>query len=246
MKLQKLTALAFFLILSNVTMAMAMALENIPLTSSSGWLEVKYDNLPANKIHFDSQAASHKTLTMDIDRSASPLIFPFSQERSIQQIVVTAKVHGHLKISDKKIQGSKGADDFVFRLGFVRPGKKTLSLWQKPFASKWVTQLFNLAPKGSGIDSILFLSVPSTSQLTGKKRTHPASDLIQEIFLKPVSKNGSINIHYTFPKPIPTLALWLSSDGDDTKSKYQIQISKITINPHLKKKFHPTSKNKNP
>lgn len=216
------------LILSLITVlssAQATSLE-IPLKSSQNWIELKYSSLPANKVSFTSQG-----LSIEVENSASPLIYPLPKETKIKAIQIHARVEGSLSDFKNKTQGAKGADDFTLRLGLVESGNKTLSIWKKPFAASWVKKLFSLAPKGSGIEKILFLNVPQNSDLTGKSRVHPLSDLIEEIFLSPADSKRLIRINHSFKKPLKTVALWISSDGDDTQSKYRIVISKIKLIP---------------
>ena len=196
---------------------------NIPVKANNGWLELKYSSIPANAVSFASNG-----LSIDIDGSASPLIYPLSKELKVHRVQVHARIEGQITGLKGKKQGQKGADDFTLRLGLVESGSKTLSVWQKSFAASWIKKLFSLAPKGSGIEKILFLNVPEDPNLRGSSRVHPLSNLIEERFLAPANK-GSIRIDYKFKTPLKTVALWLSSDGDDTKSKYRIVISKIKL-----------------
>lgn len=202
---------------------------SIPLKNPSRqkeWTQIRFDNLPANKVKF-----SNDGLSVEVDKSASPLIFPLKNTLTVKQVRVRAQVTGGLTFTKDQKQGSKEADDFVFRLGLVKPGKKTLSFLQRAVASKWVIELFKLAPKGSGIEHIEFINVPSTSELTGSTRKHPLSDLFLETFIEPINQNGQIDFLYTFKEPIKAVAIWLSIDGDNTKSSYKIHISEIIINP---------------
>ena len=44
-----------------------------------------------------------------------------------------------------------------------------------------------------------------------------------------VEKTGSLSFAKTFEQPVEVVALWLSIDGDDTGSEYQVDIESIQI-----------------
>ncbi len=197
---------------------------SVPLGDAKAWLALEYSSIPANQVSHANNA-----LTLSINHSASPLIHQLTPPLQISQVQIKARVIGTLNLDANKQQGDKGNDDFSLRLGFVTAGDKRLSEWQKPFAAKWVKQLFALAPENSGIDNILFLNVPENAHLTGTNRQHPASDLLHEYMLSPANADGTIEINHTFAAPKDIVALWISSDGDDTQSQYQIIIESIVL-----------------
>ena len=196
----------------------------IPLQDPKAWIALEYSNIPANTV-----THSPDGLTLAIHQSASPLIHQLTSTRLVNKVHIQARVIGQLNLDTNKQQGEAGNDDFTLRLGFVAAGEKRLAGWQKPFAAKWVKQLFALAPADSGIDQILFLNVPEDARISGTNREHPASDLLHEYILAPASKEGIIDIRHTFDTPIETVALWISSDGDDTHSQYKIIIESIRL-----------------
>ena len=48
---------------------------------------------------------------------------------------------------------------------------------------------------------------------------------------------GQFTIDVQFDKPLEVLALCIVSDGDHTKSKFQVTVRDIQLNPELKKKL---------
>lgn len=192
----------------------------IPL-SSTDWVELKYKNIKPNQVTFeDSQ------IKIQVNQSASPLI---------HRLKVPMKINGFdLKVSIKgQILNSRGdvfGEDSFFRLGFVATGKKTLNWWQKKMAANWVLQLFSMAPAGVGLDKIYFYNLSSFGEQLGKSRIHPQSDLMHEEVIAITSENKELlEVNHLLQKPLEIVALWLSSDGDDSKSQFKVSIQKIAL-----------------
>jgi hypothetical protein len=107
------------------------------------------------------------------------------------------------------------------------------------FAPDWVKRMFALAPKGHGLDKIYFYSITSRNELLGKSRQHPKSKFMHEeyVFLAPIpagestdtaaTKPVSMSISKKFATPIAAAGIWLSIDGDDSKSKFEIKIKSL-------------------
>ncbi len=208
------------------TFSISHALANTtisPLSTPDHWMLLEYSSLKPNKV-----VISENRMKIDVNNSASPIIFPFESPQSLKSISLNIKVDGAIDLGDK-IQGNKGADDFLFRLGVVYEGDQTLNFFQKAIAAKWVKQLFALAPKGTGVDHISFFNIFSDARLAGKERTHPASELMKEAF-KDSLINGTRKQLRWYPNPDKrVLGLWISSDGDDTGSKYSVEISDLQL-----------------
>jgi hypothetical protein len=197
----------------------------IPLSTSLNWEVLSYRSIPANQIEFTKPG-----LQINVDKSASPLIYKFSQTEPIFQIEVEGRVSsGTLNLIDPKQQGLKKNDDFVLRLGLVTEGSKKLNWAQKLAAPAWIKRLHDVAPKGKGIHSIHFLEVSQTAELVGTKRTHYLSDLMTEEIVTSLNSDGSFRFTKTMSSPLPVLGLWLSTDGDDSGSKFQVVISRIDL-----------------
>lgn len=213
-----------FSLLSSFSLC-ASAIE-IPLQLDSHWHALNYRSIAAN-----SFSQTDKGLRIDVQASASPLIFTFDQPIDLQNIRVTGKMGGLPDIPGGLQQGGEGADDFPFRLGLVLEGDKTLNYAQKLIAPKWVKTLYSLAPAGTGVDHVLFLNLANPGTLNWKAREHPGSKgLFKETIVKHIEANMPFEMHYTLPQSKPVLALWISTDGDDTGSSYSIDLHSISIN----------------
>ncbi|MRI32904.1 hypothetical protein EOPP23_07890 [Endozoicomonas sp. OPT23] len=194
-----------------------------PLSNPDRWLLLEYSSLEPNKVEF-----SDNRMLIEVDNSASPIIYPFDSPQSLEAISLKLKLDGQLML-EKPLQGSKGNDDFVFRLGVVYEGEQTLNFFQKAIAAKWVKQLFALAPKGTGVDHISFFNVYSDDRLAGKDRTHPASDLMKETFQDTLAEGKAVSFQWHPDPEKKVLGLWISSDGDDTDSNYSVEISDLQL-----------------
>jgi hypothetical protein len=192
------------------------------------WQSLKYDNIPANRVTELAQG-----LQIQINASASPLIYVFEEASTINQVSVSGMIGSLPVIPQGLKQGEKGADDFPFRLGLVLEGDKTLNFAQKLIATEWVKILFGLAPEEAGIDHIMFLNLvnPGFQYVPGTLREHPNSkSLYTETFVGQIAADQNFNFSYQLPMPKKVIALWISADGDDTSSSYTLTVNSISYN----------------
>lgn len=192
----------------------------VPLDEGA-WSLLSYKNLPAHQIsHSDGIAVT-------VDASAGPLVHKFATPLRIERISVSATFEGQIKTTDKL--GAPGADDFPLRIGFIVAGKKRLSFMQRIAAPDWVKKLYALAPQGQGIDKIEFLNfTPQTHEASFSTRTHPKSELIEE---RVVGRfvDGKLQQDIAVASDRKVLGLWLSVDGDDTKSRFVTVIKNLVV-----------------
>lgn len=195
----------------------------IPITDPSGWVIETYSKIPANKSTFTTEG-----LKVNVNKSASPLIYKFQEPREIKSF----KVEGYLSAlyPDFEKQGSASHDDFPLRIGFVLPGTKKLSALEKWMAAGWVVRLFSLVPKDMGLDKIVFYNMTQNKTLMGTQRIHPLSEYIQEKFSFLNIQAGDFKWEQNLETPVTAAALWISIDGDDTKSAFELQIKNLTLN----------------
>jgi hypothetical protein len=194
----------------------------LPLDQVS-WQVLRYSKLPPHRIRF-SQAG----LEMMVDASAMPLIYPLPEPMRVSRIRVKGRVEGQLRLPPAR-QGEKGFDDYVFRIGLVEPGERTLNFVQRQLAAAWVRKLFELAPKGTGISKIHFFNVGAEKEQIGREREHPLSDLIAEKVVAVPRADGRFDFAHTLDRPLQAIAVWLSSDGDDTGSKFTVLVEEIEL-----------------
>lgn len=195
---------------------------SIPTQSMDGWSLETYSRIPQNKV-----STSTAGMLVKVSQSASPIVFALKGKEKIVGFKLLGEFKGLPKLADVSRQGETGADDFPLRLGLIVPGDKKLTGIKKLFAPQWVKRLYEQVPKNYGLGHIHFFNVTQNSAQLGKSRKHPKSDLIQEEFFAFAEKSGPFSYAYDLKSPIEALAIWISIDGDDTKSTYEVLLSKI-------------------
>lgn len=206
--------------LNTLVLAGAIAL---PVQQEGNWQLLEYNRLDANQVTFTDQG-----MTVTVDQSASPIIYPLDHPKTVTGVTVTGNLSNLLNLPAAS-QGQKGSDDFSLKIGLVVAGDKTLNAVQKLFSAKWVRKLYDLAPEGSGVDRIYFLNAVQNEGLLGQQRQHPMSDLIYENNVWLLDKKGDFTLTYKLENPEKVIAVWLSIDGDDTQSSYTTTIRNLLL-----------------
>lgn len=192
----------------------------LPLSPNKEWVELKFNKIPPNSVKFQDGL-----IQVEVKSSASPLVFKLPQELKVKSFSFDLQVDGKMK----QAANSTFEEDAFFRLGLVAVGTKTLGRMQKMIAADWVKKLFDLSPPGSGIDKIYFFNVASDEKFKGQQRIHPKSDLMSEQVIGVAT--GALMTHYKYelPSALPTVALWISIDGDDSQSDFQVKLKNLTL-----------------
>ena len=211
------------LLLLCTSVALAQPSLTVPLADQASWQVLQYSRLPPHRVEF-----SKAGLQIAVDRSAMPLVHPLAKPFDTKRIRVKGRVDGSLNIPAGR-QGADGYDDYVFRLGLVEPGTRTLGSIQRRLVADWVRKLYELAPPGSGISGIHFFNVAADKAHIGRKRQHPLSDLIREEVVAAPRPDGRFDFEHVLAQPLQTIAVWLSSDGDDTKSAFTVRVEAIEL-----------------
>ncbi|CAM3698335.1 hypothetical protein [Parendozoicomonas haliclonae] len=194
-----------------------------PLEDKNGWQLLSYSSIPPNQVEIENGE-----MIIAVNQSASPIIYPFQKPLAVSEISLDIRVIGQLQ-GMASAQGEKGADDFLFRLGLVYEGEQTQNIFQRAIAADWVKTLFALAPAGTGVDHIAFFNLFTDPQLEGKQRVHPASDLLHESFVLQ-AEDGETQLFRIQPdSDRKVLALWISSDGDDTGSAFTVRLNNFQV-----------------
>ena len=196
----------------------------VSIRDASDWTTLAFRKIPVNTVRFSDDG-----LHIGVDKSASPLVHKLDVPLTIRGIHIEASWRGALTVPDGAVQGDKGADDFVLKAGLIESGSQTLNWLQRRMAAQWIKTLFKLAPIGRGVERIHFLSTTQDAALVGSSRTHPLSDLLFESRITPLTEPGRFEMHQTFDEPVEILGLWLSVDGDDTGSEFDVQIHSIRL-----------------
>jgi hypothetical protein len=194
---------------------------SLPLDSHEPWRQVSYGGIPSNEVTF-GQPGMH----IKVEASTSPLFYSLGEVRSVAGLKVKGEIGGFPKI-DGKEEGEGKADDFCFRIGLVSPSDSGLSWLQKIFAPKWIRELSELMPD-RGVEKVYFFNVAQT-MAKGFQREHPKSDKLVEEVVVQTRKPGAFTLDKILETPIPTFAVWIQSDGDDSKSTFEIKILSIEL-----------------
>jgi len=195
-----------------------------PPVEMGQWKIERYSQIPKNEF-----IAHEEGLLIQVNQSASPLIRALNSIKHVYGFKVKGNFSALPQMDDFSKQGDKRHDDFPLRIGFIVPGEKTLSGFRRLFAPQWIKNLFQLAPKGMGIDSVQFFTVTQNKNHLGQIRTHPSSELIAEHFIHYIDDKGDFSIEYRFPTPLQVVAVWIATDGDHTHSKFNLLIKHLEI-----------------
>jgi hypothetical protein len=194
---------------------------SLPLHSTNGWQFLNYRKIPPNTFR-----ATPAGLEIGVTNSAAPAVFPLTNRLQASQLRVSGNIAGSLQVPPGK-QGEKGYDDFIIRVGLVEPGPRTLSWREKIVSADWVKKLFALAPPGTGISRIHFFNVGVDRNQIGHRRAHPLSPLLQETIVAVPDATGHFAFTSHFTPPVKVLAVWIASDGDDTKSSFAVTLDTV-------------------
>jgi hypothetical protein len=194
----------------------------IPLGNADQWKVLEFRKIKPNVVQFNSHG-----MRIEVDGSGGPIVHKLAAPVRVRSLSATGRYSPKLKLPVR--QGDKKADDFAVRIGLVVEGDKRLSWVKAKIAPKWVNALYQLAPKDMGIDRIEFINLVEDKTLLGQHRTHPKSDLLVERFVAVAADDGTFTLNYEWKQPLDVLAVWISSDGDDSGSKFTVDIQEISL-----------------
>lgn len=203
--------------------ANAISLPNKISFQEDSWISLNFRGIPQHSITYSPQK-----MTIEVRSSASPLIYSLESFPSLSQISVKGRVSQLVKVSPSEKQGDENLDDFNLRVGLVLLGENTLRWYQRATAPGWVKQMFDLAPSGQGIDHIYFLNAVLSPQKLNQTRTHPLSEYIREENAWLMNQTGEFSYTHSFETPQKIGALWISVDGDDTQSDFDLDFTEIS------------------
>lgn len=203
--------------------ATAMALD-VPVDDLEPWTVLSFNNIQPNEVSVVDGAMHIK-----VRGSASPLIYKLDEPTGITGFTVVATWNGELRIPDDATEGDENADDFVLKFGIVEAGDRRLNWFQRRVAADWIKQLYELAPKDGGVNRINFLSTTQRQERLGESRTHPLHDFLHETRILYLDAPGPFVMTHDFSAPVEALALWVSVDGDNTGSDFDLRLERITL-----------------
>ena len=195
----------------------------VPTSSLDGWKELQFNKIPKNTV----SVVNHNSLKVEVKDSASPLIYKLPDVVTTKSVEFTYDLVSQEALNFSKGKSSTFPEDFILRIGLVAKGEKLLGWLQKKIAAQWVLELFSLAPKDVGLDKIYFHNIALSQQQVGSYRVHPKSDLMNEEIIGSFPENKKVN--HILKKPIDVVAIWISIDGDDTKSSFVTEINELKL-----------------
>ena len=195
----------------------------IPSGDDEGWQLLHYSNIPPNSVDFSTRG-----LRIQVDHSAAPLVYPLSAPMAVARLAVRGRVDGDLRVAPQR-QGEEGFDDYVLRAGLVLTGSRRLGFFRRMFAPAWVKRLHAVALPNEGISKVRFFNIGTDPGQIGQRRVHPLSDLFEEEVVTVLRTDGTFELDVPLIPPVEAVAVWLSSDGDDTGSVFTVLVERITL-----------------
>jgi hypothetical protein len=209
----------------------SLNLSDDPNDNGQGWKVIQFRSKLPNKVVSDKDG-----LHIAVQCSAGLLVYCLSEQTPVHGILLRGAVTGLPRIPEGRRQGDKKADDFAMRIGLVVSGTKKLGKTKKLFAPELVKRLFELMPKSQGIDHVLFLNLANDPPPKWRRRIHPlGKGLLREQVACVKKEPGDFKLKVAFEKPLTVVALCICCDGDDTKSRYQVTVKSIQLNPKTEK-----------
>ena len=195
----------------------------IPSEDDESWQLLHYSNIPTNGVDFSTLG-----LRIQVDHSAAPLVYPLTVPIAVARLAVRGRVDGDLRVAPQR-QGEEGFDDYVLRAGLVLAGSRRLGFFRRMFAPEWVKRLYALALPNQGISNVRFFNIGTDPDQIGQHRVHPLSNLFEEEVVAVPRADGTFEFDVPLIPPVEAVAVWLSSDGDDTGSVFTVLVERITL-----------------
>ncbi|MFT6631410.1 MAG: hypothetical protein ACJAS4_001359 [Bacteriovoracaceae bacterium] len=186
----------------------------VPVLGPEQFLDLQYSDLKPNIVSIK------ESITLKVDRSASPLFYKFKDVKIHKDISIVGnvKIESHLKSEEK---------DSYFQLGVVYAGDYRPNFFVRKILPEWLLKILNINNE-YGVGNIDFYHVSGNSTQINKK------DNIRDIQISfktitNLKKNGE----FEFSVPMrdkKILGLWLRADGDDHHGKFETTLTKISVN----------------
>lgn len=200
---------------------LVLAVFAVPLQSLQDWTVLSFHKIPANQVKIDQNS-----LIVKVVQSASPIVYKLPEIKTVSSFSADLTIVGQMNEESKNHQFP---EDSYLRFGLVAKGENKLNWFQRKIAARWVLDLFELAPRGVGLDKIYFFNVGTKPEQVGKIRQHPQSDLIVEEIITSAQQPGDFKIQHTLARPLDVVALWISIDGDQSNSTYTSTLKNIKL-----------------
>ncbi len=201
--------------LTSVFMTVTSA-RQLTFNSLDTWKEIRFNGIPPTEY-----TASRAGLQIKTRQSSSALLNIFEHIEVFQGF----SVEGH---SDGSILLSKADEDFALRIGFLVPGTLDISWLDKLFLPGWVKELKTSNPgfqfKELRLWNFKVKQEPSNSKITSKKSKFVVEKNDQLTWEK-TEFSATIN----FENQMECFGVWIQSDGDDSKSSFDLSLNKVNL-----------------
>ncbi|NBX68989.1 MAG: hypothetical protein EBR01_08520 [Proteobacteria bacterium] len=185
------------------------------------WYIPSYSNLKPNRISFGA-----KGLKIDVNDSSSPLFYALQKSVPIKSISMRGRI-SRFSEPPKTMKEGDIPDDCPLRLGLVETTPGGPSWLQRLVSPRWVKDLFELFPNQT-IKKVTFLTIDPYRKV-GSLRTHPKNSLIIEQVALSLKNSGPFQLDYKFKEPLTTQAIWLQSDGDDSHTRFFVELESLKL-----------------
>ena len=182
----------------------------VPFLAATNFLELKYSALPRNVVYLD------KVIIIEVDRSASPLLYKLDDKSKYPRIIVDGNVDIQQPINPL-------VDDSYFQIGIIYEGNKIIDRLTRKLLPPLIKNVLTISPNGAS--EIDFLDVSSDRELDWKQQ-------IMQIKLtyKTVTRliDGKFEIQSQL-KEKNIVGLWFRSDGDDSGGKFKVTVNNLRL-----------------
>ncbi len=186
--------------------------------SSPQWKIYRYDDLPPNHFEFGPQG-----LRVGVDKSVSPLVYVFPQRTTVKGFRLEADFRGLPIRADSK---RDDYDDKALRVGVIVPGRLKPTFLERMIMPKWTNDLIQ-SVSAEGLEKIYYFSLATanTKNLSRVVYSRFHEEKVVDVLAAPGPYDKTID----FGRSFEAAAVWLSIDGDDTKSSYEVLIKRLDL-----------------
>ncbi|MDF1657840.1 MAG: hypothetical protein P1U58_09515 [Verrucomicrobiales bacterium] len=196
----------------------------ISLSDSTAWKIISFEKVKSNEITFNEAG-----LRIEVEESASPLLYLFPERKQVRNLRVTGRVSGGWKFAAGD-SWKDGPDDALLRFGLIENGTKRLNALERIAAPDWIKELESRASTtADGIGRIHCFHVMPGRQWIGETRKNPNVSIFEETISAAPEDDGRFELSVVLDTPMETVGLWLLADGDDSEASFIVEIENIEI-----------------
>lgn len=198
---------------SNLVYAETASLEN------NKFEHIQFKDIEPNQFEFRDNI-----LAINVNKSASFLLQPFQQIKTISKVSFDWKSHGTLNVNSKDVEASREGDDAYLRIGLLIKGKPPVISF---FAAGWIKKIKTLLHHPSNRMAYV---VSGAQHSAGETWESPYTSSIHIISAKSSQLNDNwMRAEHRFTVAIEVVGLWIMADGDNTGSSFSTQLRNLEI-----------------